>query len=290
MAKNVAAQMKAKEVKVASKSVMKRLAAQMESIDAEPVLTQAGEVSAFGALAASQLGQQGRRGIDSPQPGVVHSGFSSTQTTEGTIMTEKTKQELDAEKAAAKIAAKAEKEAEKQAKKAAAQAEREAKIKERDELMAKRKAEREAAIAAAGDKPPRERTYVGSMLALADRVKAGQYVKGTNGQLRSNDEVAQALDSVPAKKVVPLLLEVLKMPNIYAAKGLNYGQQSMNLRNRLRGALRQGTEVGEGEAKVKVTLDYVKQVRDDGGYATAEAEAAEKAAKKAKAEEAVTAA
>ena len=45
---------------------------------------------------------------------------------------------------------------------------------------------------------------------------------------------------------------------------LNIGQQSMNWRNRLRGAIRKGLEVGG----VKVTLDLVKEVRDTEGLVT----------------------
>lgn len=158
------------------------------------------------------------------------------------------------EERAAKVAAA---KAEKEAKAAAAKAEREAKAKE---LAEKRAAEKAA-------KPPRERTYDGSMLSLSDRVKAGAYVKGSNGQLRSNDDVAIAFDAVPAKRVVPLALEFLGLTaaqNPYAA--LNYGQQSMNLRNKIRGAVRKGTEIEINGEKVKLTLDRLKQLRDDGGY------------------------
>jgi hypothetical protein len=284
MAKNVAAKVKSNEVKAAEKKVKAKGIApyKHESLEVvptpdtsqdfevtseEPASTQP---SAFGAFAMDQLG------VDRPVPPMVKSKFSPTKPTGDTMEATKTKQELDAEKAQAKMATKAEKERIAAEKKAAAQAEREAKIKARDEAMALRKAEREAAIAkaaeAGADKPERVRTYIGSMLALAERVKSGVYVKGTNGQLRSDDEVARALDPVPPQKVVPLLLEVLKLAeNPYA--GLNYGQQSMNLRNKLRGAVRKGLKVSE-DPEVIVTIDYIKQVRDDGGYATAEAEEA----------------
>jgi hypothetical protein len=312
--KNVAATTKAKEVKAAAKKVAAKgvkpykhegtttgRSSSAESNTEEVGRAdqfEAGEIknpptpaSPFGAFAISQL--TARTGVDSRPAGVVESGFPSTNQ-ESTMEATKTKQELDAEKAKAKIAAKAEKQAAADKKKADALAEREAKIKARDEAAAKRKAEREAAIAAhAAANPPgegRERTYLGPMLALSDRVKSGAYVKGLNGQLRSTDEVAMLFDPVPAAKTVPLLLAIFQtVVNEYAAKGLNYGQQSMNLRNKLRGALRKGLEVNG----TKLTIDYCKSVRDDGGFATAEADAAEKVAKKVKApkvEEAVAAA
>jgi len=96
-------------------------------------------------------------------------------------------------------------------------------------------------------KAPRERTYTGSMLALGDRVRAGTYVKGANGQLRASDDVALALESIPAKSMPSFLVGVLGLEaNPYPH--LNPGQQSMNLRNRLRGAIKAGT----------VTLDAVQ--------------------------------
>lgn len=323
MAKNAAAKAKSDEVKAAEKKIKAKGVQpyKHEPKAPDPDAEQTGDFDPAQSPRPNQLASMqdptnstqgkspwpayrkpGEEGVDSVGSAVVQSGRSSSSTTTGdsdmnaptTALPTKTKQEVDAAAAQAKIAEKAEKKAaaekakaekEKAAaeKKAAAQAERQKKIDERDALMAQRKKEREEAIAkaAAEGKTPRERTYEGSMLALSERVKQGVYVKGTNGQLRSTDEVALALDGVPAKKVVPLLMEVFKLDaNPYPQ--LNYGQQSMNLRNRLRGALRKGMEVGEGEAKVKVTIDYVKQLRDDGGYATAEAEAAEKAAAKAK--------
>lgn len=285
--KNAGAVAKAKEVKAAAKRVAKKTPPYKhepkvdpgEGLDAEAASIARAEVGdAFGAFAMSQLG----KGVDSPPTGLVKSNFPPT-TTEGKIMTEQEKTDLAAKQAAEKQAAKeaatkAKIEAKEKAnaeKKAAA----EAKAKERAEAKAKRDAEKAAEKEAAkAEKKPRERTYEGSMLALSARVSDGTYVKGVNGQLRSNDDIAIAMESVPAQKTVPLLLEVLKLgTNPYAH--LNYGQQSMNLRNRLRGAVRKGLEVGEDGAKVKVTMDYLKQVRDDGGYtAETETEAAATAA------------
>lgn len=137
----------------------------------------------------------------------------------------------------------------------------------RAEAIAANKAARDAKAAeltAAG------RTYVGSMTQLADRVKAGAYVKSMTGQLRSSDELAIALDAVPAVNVVILGMKALKLDvNPYTA--LNIGQQSMNLRNRMRGAIKKGT----------LTLQEVKDIRDKDGLATAEVEVAKKAEAKA---------
>jgi hypothetical protein len=142
---------------------------------------------------------------------------------------EKTKAE-----AAAKVAAEKKAKAdEKEAKLAAKKAEQA----EKAEARAKSKAEREgrlAALAAEG------KSYTGSMLALADRVKQGVYVVGATGQLRSNDELAQALDGVSATDVVRIGMDVLKLEDNPYYK-LNVGQQSMNLRNRMRGAIKKNT-------------------------------------------------
>jgi hypothetical protein len=218
-------------------------------------------------------------GVDNPTTGVVQSGFSIfNPPAQGTIMTEATKPaaQADREQAAkdkiaakqAKLDAAAAKKAQAEADKAEAQrvkAEKKAAAdKERaDKAEAARKERAEATEKAAAEgKTVRERTYEGSMLALADRTKSGVYVKGANGQMRSGDPIALALETVPAPKVVGLLLEVLGVHNTYAA--LNYGQQSMNLRNRLRGAIRRGAKVGDTDEVV--TLDRLIAVRDAGDY------------------------
>lgn len=245
--------------------------------------------SALGSFAMSQLAG----GVDTTGTGVVQSGFATGQ---GANMTDpntptKTKAELDAERVKAsmeakqaKIAAKAKADAERAAKKQEKEAERLKAIADRAEAR-KLADEKRAADKAAnpGAATTRERTYTGTMLALSERVKDGIYTKGLNGQLRSNDQLATILEAVPAPKMVQLLLAIMKLSeNPYAA--YNYGQQSMNLRNKLRGLIRRGGEVGEVGATVKVTYDYIKQVRDDGGFATAEAEiqAAKEAKEKAK--------
>lgn len=182
-------------------------------------------------------------------------------------------------KAAAKAAAKvAEKEA-----KAAAKAARDTERAEKDAAAAAAKASREAAAAA--KKAAREAateeakakglTYVGSMLAL--RNAKDHYIKGTNGRLRSNDAVALALDAVEPAGTVELAMKVLGITENPYLK-LNVGQQSMNFRNKLRGAIRKGT----------MAVEALIEARDAGGYtaavtkarADAEAKAAELAAKK----------
>lgn len=239
-----------------------------------------------------KVGLTAEVGIDNPTVPMVESGFSVFNQPQGNaIMTEatatdKTPQEIKEAAVKAKIAikqakidaaalAKAEREA-KSAEKALAKAgdiemhaaEVAVRKAARKQKAGETKAEREARMAelvAAG------RTYTGSMLALADRVKQGVYVKGLTGQLRSTDELATALDAVPANNVIKLAVlalgtfmpadELLAIQNKYAA--LNIGQQSMNLRNRLRGAIKGG----------KITLDKVKELRDENGFATAEDEA-----------------
>ena len=192
-----------------------------------------------------------------------------------------TSKALDAE---AKAAAKAQREADKAAKvkaaedaKAAKIAEREAKAaaKESDKLAkaearAAAKAEREARLAELGPQS--------KMSALRDAKK--NYVKSATGQLRATDDLATALDAVPPHKVVPLAIELLQLPeNPYGR--LNVGQQSMNLRNKLRGAIRRNV----------LTIDQVVAARDAGGYALTSEELAARAPKPraAKAEAAVAA-
>lgn len=176
---------------------------------------------------------------------------------------------LAEEKAKRDEKAKADKEAkakEKADKLAAKEVEKTAKA----EARAKSKADRAArleALAAGHD-------YKGSMLALAERTKAGVYVKGSNGQLRSTDELAVALDGISATDVVRIGLDLLKIEdNPYTA--LNIGQQSMNLRNRMRGAIKK--EV----LKIADVTEYV--VRNKIHVVTAESVAKAKAEREEKA-------
>ena len=169
-----------------------------------------------------------------------------TETVNPEVEHEPTKQEIAAEKAQAKIAAKAEKFAAREAAKAEKEAAKLAKVTATKEEREAAKVERQARLAALN--PDGTRKYVGSMLALADRVKEGAYVKGVTGQLRSNDELAQILDGVTPNGVIQTAKAVLELDaNPYSH--LNVGQQSMNLRNKLRGALRNGL----------TTLDAVRE-------------------------------
>lgn len=180
---------------------------------------------------------------------------------------EKAKADLKAKEDAAK-AEKAKAKEEKAAAKKAEQA-------EKAEARAKAKAERQArleALAAEG------KNYTGSMLALADRVKQGVYVKGSTGQLRSNDELAQALDGIGPDDVIRIGLDVLKIEDNPYVK-LNVGQQSMNLRNRMRGAIKKET------LTIATIQDYI--TRNNIHVTTPEdlaKKAAEKADRKAKAD------
>lgn len=152
----------------------------------------------------------------------------------------------------ARIAKAAEKERARTAKAEAKQAQREQKAAER--------AARKAATASDGP-----------MAALRDAKK--RYVKSATGQFRTADELGEILDAVPPDRIVDLMIEVLGLQgNPYLF--LNRGQQSMNLRNKLRFAIKKGT----------VSLAAVAGARDRGQYTLTEdqlleAEAARKAEK-----------
>lgn len=217
--------------------------------------------------------------VDETPTAAVQSGFSVFNPTpvKESMMSKAdaektTSPKLDAEaRAAAKAereAAKAAKLAEKEAAKAAKIAEREAAAQAKEAAKAKRaaaraaaKAEREARLAELGPQ--------GKMFALRDAKK--NYVKSATGQLRTNDELAQALDTVPPAGVIRLALEMLQLPeNPYSR--LNVGQQSMNLRNKLRGAIKRNV----------VTIAQVIEARDAGGYALTAEDLAKRTVRKAK--------
>lgn len=180
---------------------------------------------------------------------------------------EKTKAKTDAEKAEkAKI-------------KADAKALKDADAAVKKEAKAKVKAEREARLAELGE----GKQYHGTMLALADRVKSGAYVKSATGQLRSDDGLAQALDGVYPTDVVRIGLDVLGLADNPYTK-LNIGQQSMNLRNRMRGAIRKET------LSIAAITEYIERngiqvTTAADNEAKAKAKAERVAAAKAKAEE-----
>lgn len=193
------------------------------------------------------------------------------------------------EKTKADLKAKADAEkAEKAKAKEAAKAEKDKIAAAKKEERAAAKAEREARMAelAAG------KNYTGSMLALAERVKSGAYVKGSNGQLRTTDELAVALDGIGATDVVRIGLDLLKLEDNPYIK-LNIGQQSMNLRNRMRGAIKKNTlkisDITEYVTRNKIhvvtkaDIEATAKAKAD-KKAAADAEKAEKAAAKAKAD------
>lgn len=277
-------------------------------------------------------------GIDTPPMGVVESSFIHSETTEKETPMETTEtseytetdftkkeptvQEAKAAAAQAKMATKKAKLEEAAAKKqAAADAKAEKAIAaaaaKDAKLLAKKeavtidpavKAEREAAklerqarIAALGE--GETRTYHGSMLSLADRVKQGAYVKSATGQLNCADALATVLTAVPVDNVIELGKIVLGLEvNPYVH--LNMGQQSMNLRNKMRGAITKGTlsieaiqaAIGangfatatDWEAK-KQAAKVEREAKAAAAKAEKEAAAKAKAAAKAEKEEAVPA-
>lgn len=80
--------------------------------------------------------------------------------------------------------------------------------------------------------------YTGPMLALRRAVV--NYVKAENGQPCCGDDLAQVCGRYTREQVVAGLIVALQLPgNPYAH--LNPGQQSMNLRNKARTALKNGT-------------------------------------------------
>jgi hypothetical protein len=85
--------------------------------------------------------------------------------------------------------------------------------------------------------PAKQTGYVGPMLAL--RAAAKGYVKGKNGNPHCGDDLASLLDGLTRDQVVGVLIIAMKLPgNPYPH--LNPGQQSMNLRNKARGQLKNG--------------------------------------------------
>jgi len=82
--------------------------------------------------------------------------------------------------------------------------------------------------------------YVGPMLALRRRLKAGAYQKAANGQPCCGDAIAVLCGHYSRVVIVKALVAALGLasnPYIH----LNPGQQSMNLRNKARAAVKNGT-------------------------------------------------
>lgn len=97
--------------------------------------------------------------------------------------------------------------------------------------------------------------YQGPMLALRQRLKNGVYQKAANGQPSCGDEVAQVLGQLEPKEVIQACLVAMDLDN-NPYLHLNIGQQSMNLRNKLRGIMKRG-ELGMGVLReaVEVVLE-----------------------------------
>ena len=260
------------------------------------------------AVEAGKQAEEAIKGVDTRPPTVVQSGFSifNQEPPKEMTMSEDT-----VDKKAQAQAAQTAKKAEREAKAAAAQAEKDAKAAEKAKAKAekeqaaeaakqakateaaKKAAEREAAEAALREKGL---GYVGSMLAL--RTAKEHYVKGPGGRLHSGDPVATAFAALIPAGVVAICLKLLGMStNKYAA--LNIGQQSMNLRNLVRGALKngkltpeaviaavEGAEASMTVAGVKAERAAANQTRlDELAAKRAEKQAAEKAEKERKAAE-----
>lgn len=97
--------------------------------------------------------------------------------------------------------------------------------------------------------------YQGPMRSLRERLKQGAYKKMPNGQPACGDNVATILGSLEPAEVVKALMVAMDLDaNPYAH--LNIGQQSMNLRNKMRGQMKRG-ELGEGVLReaVEVVLE-----------------------------------
>ena len=166
--------------------------------------------------------------VDDHPPIAVQLGFSVfNPNVKVDIMTDKT-QASEAKKAArqaAREAARAEREAAKAAKAAEREAAKAAKLAEREA----KKAERAAKLAELGERP--------KMLAL--RSAKERYVKAKNGFLRSDDDIARAFDGLAPDRTIAVCMNLLGLgANPYTH--LNIGQQSMNLRNKLRTAVKRG--------------------------------------------------
>ena len=230
------------EMKAATKRIRARKTEQPESLSMADILAQAQATESAA--------------VDSTPDPVVKSGYSVFQQ-EVQAVTDHSDQK--AAKAAEREAAKAARDAAK----AAAAAEKQAKAEARAQAQAAKESEKQAkaqaraaaraAKEAAAAEAAQSGVYAGSMLALRDA--RARYVKAMNGRLRSTDDIAIIFDAVEPKDVVAIALQALQLgANPYTR--LNIGQQSMNLRNRLRGALKKGI----------VTLDAIRQIRDDGGY------------------------
>ena len=104
------------------------------------------------------------------------------------------------------------------------------------------------------DEDEEESGYQGSMIRLRERLAEGAYQKAPNGQPCCGDQVATLLGTLAPALVIRACIIAMALPaNPYAH--LNVGQQSMNLRNKLRGCFKR-EEFGLG-----VLVEAVEEVR-----------------------------
>ncbi len=107
--------------------------------------------------------------------------------------------------------------------------------------------------------------YQGSMLRLRERLAEGAYSKAKNGNPCCGDRVAALLGTLPPAQVISACILAMALPtNPYAH--LNVGQQSMNLRNKLRGCFKR-EEFGFG-----VLVEAVEQIKEEAEALQATAE------------------
>ncbi len=122
----------------------------------------------------------------------------------------------------------------------------------------------ESEMATVAQPPAPEATpsaYVGPMLALRERSKLGLYTIAPNGQPSCGDEIARQLGTLRPEFVIRACIIAMALPfNPY--DHLNVGQQSMNLRNRLRTAIKRG-DFGMG-----VIIEAVEEAQAEQDIAT----------------------
>jgi hypothetical protein len=103
--------------------------------------------------------------------------------------------------------------------------------------------------------------YAGPMLRLRERLAEGAYSKAANGNPCCGDIVAAKLGTLKPAQVIRACIIAMNLPtNPYIH--LNIGQQSMNLRNKLRGCLKR-EEFGFGVVVEAVEEVEAQSVNDD---------------------------
>jgi colicin import membrane protein len=299
---NVNAKAKQADLKTAAKNAAtKGITRPKHKSAADITAMQEENTRKFLAGSTAQPDAASESGVDTPPSPMVQSGFSVFNS--GATMTETTKpagptaEDKAAAKAAREQAAavKAQAAADKQAAALKKKEDREVAKAAAEKAKADAKTEREAK--AALRKAELAANPLGEMHALRDA--KDRYVKGSTGRLRSTDPLATALDAVQPAGVIQLAMQLLQLEtNPYAH--LNVGQQSMNLRNKMRGAINKKVFTIEQlvaerdarnleadtkaaaeakEAKAKAAADAKQKAAD--AKAAADADKAAKAAAKA---------